>query len=69
MTVRARQVHAKILSADWSPDGLHLALGFFDGHVGIRDVEGVEKISITRWVVNDGRSEQLYLFRCCGVYT
>ena len=48
------QVHAKILSADWSPDGLHLALGFFDGHVGIRDVEGVEKITITRWVVNDG---------------
>lgn len=44
------QVHAKILSADWSPDGLHLALGFFDGHVGIRDVDGVEKVTISRYV-------------------
>lgn len=42
------QVHAKILSADWSSDGLHLALGFIDGHVGIRDAEGVEKITVIR---------------------
>lgn len=42
------QVHAKILSADWSSDGLHLALGFIDGRVAIRDAEGVEKITITR---------------------
>lgn len=42
------QVHAKILSTDWSSDGLHLALGFIDGRVGIRDAEGVEKTTITR---------------------
>eukprot|EP00903_Cladosiphon_okamuranus_P013353 g12445.t1 len=47
-SVIKHKVHAKILSAEWSPDGLHLALGFFDGHVGIRDAEGVEKITITR---------------------
>lgn len=47
------QVHAKILSAGWSLDGLHLALGFFDGNVGIRDVNGVEKVTITRCVTMD----------------
>lgn len=47
------QVHAKILSAGWSPDGLHLALGFFDGNVGIRDVNGVEKVTITRCVTTN----------------
>lgn len=44
------QVHAKILSTGWSSDGLHLALGFIDGHVSIRDADGAEKITITRWV-------------------
>ncbi|CAM9409830.1 unnamed protein product [Pylaiella littoralis] len=52
-SVIKHKVHAKILSADWSPDGLHLALGFFDGHVGIRDADGSEKITITRCVVQD----------------
>ncbi|CAM9531119.1 unnamed protein product [Ectocarpus sp. 6 AP-2014] len=47
-SVVKHKVHAKILSAGWSPDGLHLALGFFDGNVGIRDVNGVEKVTITR---------------------
>lgn len=42
------KVHAKILSADWSSDGLLLALGFIDGTVSIRDTEGLEKITITR---------------------
>lgn len=44
----ASQVHAKILSAGWTSDGLHLALGFIDGQVGIRDAKGVEEVSITR---------------------
>lgn len=47
-SVVKHKVHAKVLSADWSSDGLHLALGFIDGHVGIRNADGVEEVTITR---------------------
>ncbi|CAM9229049.1 unnamed protein product [Ascophyllum nodosum] len=46
-SVAKHKVHAKILSVGWSSDGLHLALGFIDGHVGIRDADGSEKVTIT----------------------
>ncbi|CAM9271047.1 unnamed protein product, partial [Choristocarpus tenellus] len=42
------QVPSKILSSEWSSDGQHLALGLFNGHVSIRDADGVEKIVIER---------------------
>ena len=42
------QVHAKILSAAWSNDGQHLALGCIDGRIMIRDSSGEEKVSISR---------------------
>jgi hypothetical protein len=39
-TVSCLQVHAKILSASWSNDGQHLAIGFIDGRIMIRDRDG-----------------------------
>eukprot|EP00636_Phaeomonas_parva_P000367 CAMPEP_0118862124 /NCGR_PEP_ID=MMETSP1163-20130328/7438_1 /TAXON_ID=124430 /ORGANISM="Phaeomonas parva, Strain CCMP2877" /LENGTH=918 /DNA_ID=CAMNT_0006795999 /DNA_START=52 /DNA_END=2805 /DNA_ORIENTATION=- len=42
------RVESKILSADWTPSGLHFALGLFNGKVQIRDKDGAERLTIER---------------------
>ena len=38
----------QILCMSWTHDGLHLALGFFSGHIHLCDKNGTEKVNITR---------------------
>ena len=40
------QVNSRICSLAWTADGAFLALGCFDGSIGIRDKGGAEKIKI-----------------------
>ncbi|CAN0288205.1 unnamed protein product [Discosporangium mesarthrocarpum] len=47
-SVNKHKVISKILSCGWSVDGQHLALGFMNGKVSIRDLDGVEKVEIER---------------------
>jgi intraflagellar transport protein 122 len=47
-SVNKHQVHAKILSASWTADGQHLAVGFVDGKISIRDKDGREKATMAR---------------------
>jgi len=42
-SVSKHKVSSKVLCMSWTSDGLHLALGLFNGHVSIRDKFGVEK--------------------------
>ncbi|CAD7973371.1 unnamed protein product [Amoebophrya sp. A25] len=47
-SVSKHKVRSKILCMAWTSDGLHLALGFFDGHIHLCDKAGAEKVVITR---------------------
>jgi intraflagellar transport protein 122 len=47
-SVSKHKVSSKILSMSWTNDGLHLALGLFNGHVSIRDKFGTEKADVVR---------------------
>lgn len=43
-SVAKHKVHSRIMTLAWTPDGVVLALGFYDGSVSIRDKAGTEKI-------------------------
>ena len=47
-SVAKHKVASKILTAAWSNDGQLLAVGMLNGHVSLRDREGVEKVLIER---------------------
>jgi intraflagellar transport protein 122 len=47
-SVTKHKTPSKILSMSWTADGLHLALGLFNGHISIRDKFGTEKTEIVR---------------------
>ncbi|CAD7929537.1 unnamed protein product [Amoebophrya sp. A120] len=47
-SVSKHKVRSKILCCAWTSDGLHLALGFYDGHIHLCDKSGAEKVVITR---------------------
>jgi intraflagellar transport protein 122 len=47
-SVTKYKVSGKVLSCSWTNDGQYLALGQFNGHVSIRDRQGVEKVRIER---------------------
>jgi WD40 repeat protein len=40
------QVPSRVLSVAWSADGMHLALGCFDGSISIRDKAGAEQVKV-----------------------
>jgi intraflagellar transport protein 122 len=42
------QVSSRVCSADWTKNGQYLALGQFNGHISIRDKNGIEKVRIER---------------------
>ncbi|SPQ96247.1 unnamed protein product (mitochondrion) [Plasmodiophora brassicae] len=46
--VHKYKVSSKVVSAAWTRDGLHIALGQYNGHVSIRDRQGNEKARIER---------------------
>lgn len=45
-SVSKHKVRSKILCMSWTCDGLHLALGFQDGHIHLCDKTGQERVSI-----------------------
>mmetsp|Transcript_50765 Transcript_50765/g.127362 ORF Transcript_50765/g.127362 Transcript_50765/m.127362 type:complete len:814 (-) Transcript_50765:217-2658(-) len=47
-SVTKHKVSSKVLSLSWTPDGLHLALGLFNGHISITDKFGTEKAEVVR---------------------
>eukprot|EP00927_Polykrikos_kofoidii_P071466 TRINITY_DN6772_c0_g1_i1.p1 TRINITY_DN6772_c0_g1~~TRINITY_DN6772_c0_g1_i1.p1 ORF type:complete len:1294 (+),score=238.21 TRINITY_DN6772_c0_g1_i1:115-3996(+) len=47
-SVAKHKVSSKILAMSWTNDGLHVALGLFNGHVSIRDKFGTEKADVVR---------------------
>eukprot|EP00735_Rhodelphis_limneticus_P013896 TRINITY_DN7858_c0_g1::TRINITY_DN7858_c0_g1_i1::g.23657::m.23657 TRINITY_DN7858_c0_g1::TRINITY_DN7858_c0_g1_i1::g.23657 ORF type:complete len:1206 (-),score=375.70,sp/A8WGF4/IF122_XENTR/55.15/0.0,WD40/PF00400.27/1e+02,WD40/PF00400.27/1.8e-10,WD40/PF00400.27/5.9e+02,WD40/PF00400.27/14,WD40/PF00400.27/0.33,WD40/PF00400.27/13,WD40/PF00400.27/0.039,WD40/PF00400.27/1.9e+02,Coatomer_WDAD/PF04053.9/43,Coatomer_WDAD/PF04053.9/56,Coatomer_WDAD/PF04053.9/70,Coatomer_WDAD/PF04053.9/0.32,Coatomer_WDAD/PF040 len=47
-SVSKHKVSSRILCASWTNDGQYLALGMFNGQVGIRDKNGQEKVLIPR---------------------
>ncbi|KAF4678197.1 hypothetical protein FOL47_003259 [Perkinsus chesapeaki] len=47
-SVQKHKVPAKVLCMSWTSDGLHLALGLFNGYVSIRDKFCAEKARIVR---------------------
>ena len=47
-SVQKVKVHAKVVSAAWSPDGMVLATGHLDGVVVMRDKAGAETSRIVR---------------------
>eukprot|EP00434_Breviolum_minutum_P028183 symbB.v1.2.024933.t1/scaffold2297.1/size187394/5 len=47
-SVSKRKVNSKILCMSWTNDGLHVALGLFNGHISIRDKFGEEKADVVR---------------------
>ncbi len=47
-SVTKHKVTARVLASDWTKNGQYLALGQFNGHVSIRDKNGVEKVRIER---------------------
>ncbi|KAF4680411.1 hypothetical protein FOZ63_000542, partial [Perkinsus olseni] len=47
-SVQKHKVSARVLCMSWTTDGLHLALGLFNGHISIRDKFCAEKTRIVR---------------------
>jgi len=47
-SVSKHKVNSKILCMSWTSDGLHLALGFFNGGVHLCDKNGLEKVKLMR---------------------
>ncbi|KAJ3255478.1 hypothetical protein HDU77_003673 [Chytriomyces hyalinus] len=47
-SVTKLKVPSRILTASWTNDGQHFALGLFNGHVSVRNRSGEEKVRIER---------------------
>lgn len=48
-SVSKNKVGSRILCMAWTNDGLHLAMGMFNGVVSLRDKNGNEKVEIRRY--------------------
>ena len=47
-SVHKYKVSSRLVSASWTPDGLYLALGQYDGQISMRDKQGQETMVINR---------------------
>ena len=71
-SVHKYKVSSRLVSASWTPDGLYLALGQYDGQISMRDKQGQETMVINRehpvwclaWSPVDDDSESVLAVGC-----